>query len=43
MAYTKEDPTDWAIFQHPEEASDDDDTTSHTTDHWQGLMKAKST
>ena len=47
MAYTKEydfddsletnkqDPADWAIFQHPEGVSDDDDTASQATDHWQ--------
>ena len=46
MAYTKEydydnsleidiqDPTDWAIFQHLEGASDDDDTASQATDDW---------
>ena len=47
MSYTKEydsddsleidiqDPTDWAIFQHLEGASDNDDAASQATDHWQ--------
>ena len=47
MAYTKEydfggsletdiqDPTDWAIFQYLEGASDNDDIASQATDHWQ--------
>ena len=26
---------DWAIFQYPEEASDDDDMASQATDHWE--------
>lgn len=29
-----QDPKDWAVFQHPEGASDDDDVLSQGTDYW---------